>query len=365
MLGLQTARKTDSIESMIANFAFLLDKQGFIPNGNRTYYLSRSQPPFFALMVQLLADSKGEQILVKYLPQLEKEYNFWMAGKPKAKGTAQKRVVLLADGSLLNRYWDDRNAPRAESYAEDMHTAKQVPENKNIYHDLRAGAESGWDFSSRWFRDVNSLATIHTTEIIPVDLNALLYNLERTIAQAYQIQKNAPSTQKYLEKAEARKKALLQYCWNEKNGFFQDYDFVLQKHTPVLSLAGVYPLCFQIATSVQSKQVAAVLKAQFLKAGGLISTPNHTKQQWDAPNGWAPLQWMAIWGLRNYQQTDLADEIRLRWVSLNEKVFKKTGKLLEKYNVEDLSLIAGGGEYPLQDGFGWTNGVLLKLLSNK
>ncbi|MEJ2196528.1 MAG: trehalase family glycosidase, partial [Ignavibacteriaceae bacterium] len=103
--------------------------------------------------------------------------------------------------------------------------------------------------------------------------------------------------------------------------------------------------------------VAKNIKKLFLKNGGLISTSNHTGQQWDAPNGWAPLQWMAIIGLRNYGFNDLADDIKSRWLLLNENVFNRTGKMFEKYNVEDISLHAGGGEYDLQDGFGWTNGI--------
>ena len=94
----------------------------------------------------------------------------------------------------------------------------------------------------------------------------------------------------------------------------------------------------------------------------MVTTIHHTGQQWDAPNGWAPLQWVTIQGLRNYGFGKLADEIKNRWVNLNVKVYQLTGKMLEKYNVEDLDLLSGGGEYPVQDGFGWTNGVLLRLL---
>ena len=110
--------------------------------------------------------------------------------------------------------------------------------------------------------------------------------------------------------------------------------------------------------------VADNIKKLFLKDGGLISTLYHTNQQWDAPNGWAPLQWMAIRGLRNYGFDNLADEIKFRWLKLNEDVFNRTGKMFEKYNVEDISLHAGGGEYDLQDGFGWTNGIASALIQN-
>ena len=132
-----------------------------------------------------------------------------------------------------------------------------------------------------------------------------------------------------------------------------------------MSLATVYPLYFRMVTKREADKVADAIEKNFLRAGGVVTTPNNTGQQWDAPNGWAPLQWMTIQGLRNYGHDRLANDIKKRWVDLNVKVYRSTGKMLEKYNVEDLSLSTGGGEYPVQDGFGWTNGVLLKLLKEK
>ena len=115
----------------------------------------------------------------------------------------------------------------------------------------------------------------------------------------------------------------------------------------------------------QAEKAAKVIQDKFLMPGGVVSTLIDNGQQWDYPNGWAPLQWMTIEGLRHYQEDKLANTIKERWINLNTKVYKNTGKLVEKYNVVDLSLEAGGGEYPVQDGFGWTNGVLLKLLSEE
>ena len=106
----------------------------------------------------------------------------------------------------------------------------------------------------------------------------------------------------------------------------------------------------------------AFIEKYLLKDGGLLSTPNLTGQQWDAPNGWAPQQWMAIEALEKYNQKQLAKDIATRWIKLNTEVYLRTGKLMEKYNVIDTHLEAGGGEYAGQDGFGWTNGVLLALI---
>jgi len=276
---------------------------------------------------------------------------------------ASLRVVRLPDGSILNRYYDNFPEPRPEAYKEDVKLAQETGRNKEeVYRHLRAAAESGWDFTSRWFADGKTLKTIHTTDIIPVDLNALLYHLELTLAEVAILNHNNFQETYFRQQAEKRKKALLKYCWSKKEKYFLDYDFKAGKVTTVPSLAAAYPLFFKMATPKQAKAVAKRLKADFLKPGGLTSTPVRTGEQWDAPNAWAPLQWMSIQGLRNYRQTKLANQIKHNWVEINTKVYKSTGKLVEKYNVEDTHLEAGGGEYPLQDGFGWTNGVLLKLL---
>ncbi len=368
MLGLQESGRVDMIGNMIDNFAFMIDSIGFIPNGNRTYFLTRSQPPFFAAMVNLLAEEKGEEVLVNYLPQLEKEYEFWMYGEttlgPQRK--TNRKVVYLSENALLNRYYDLGTTPRDEMYADDVETAeKDDRSDELIYQHLRSACESGWDFSSRWLEDTEELSSIQTMDIIPVDLNALLYHLEMTMAHAYELSGNQEMQQTLQELARRRREAVIAYCWDEETGFFRDYNFVKKEFTPVLSLAGLYPLFFQMLDGEQEKAVktSQVIQEQFLRPGGLPSTLIHNGQQWDAPNGWAPLQWIAIKGLRNYGENELADTIKQRWIDLNLKVYKNTGKMVEKYNVEDLTLEAGGGEYPVQDGFGWTNGVLLKLLS--
>jgi len=131
----------------------------------------------------------------------------------------------------------------------------------------------------------------------------------------------------------------------------------------VRTLAGVFPLAFGLASTAQAVRVGTTLKTNFLKPGGLVTSLTQTQQQWDAPNGWAPLQYLAIEGLTRYEQRPLADTIARRWMGLNRRVFAQTGQLLEKYDVVRLNRPAGGGEYPLQDGFGWTNGVLLRLLN--
>ena len=372
MLGLIEDGEIETVENMVDNFAFLIDEYGFIPNGNRTYYLGRSQPPFFALMVEVLANAKNDKILINYLPQLEREYNFWMNGQKDLDEKASRRIVRMKDGETMNRYWDDNTTPRPESYREDIETAEKAlsknPEltKEEVYRNLRAGAESGWDFSSRWLEGADGefdLSTIHTTSIVPVDLNSLLYNLELTIARAAEIEGDSEKSENFKQKAEKRKTAILKYLWNEEEGFFMDYNFRAEQQTMRLSLAGVYPLFFEIADENQATAVSAKIEEVFLKPGGVVTTPYNTGQQWDAPNGWAPLQWITIKGLQNYNKTELGEEIQSRWLQLNKEVYNRTYKMLEKYNVEDLTKESGGGEYPTQDGFGWTNGVYQKLSS--
>jgi alpha,alpha-trehalase len=367
MLGLQVSKRVDIIQNMIDNFAYLIDQVGFIPNGNRTYYLGRSQPPFFPLMLSVLEEEKGTECIQQYLPQLENEYSFWMDGAEllSEDNIAQRRVVLMPDGSILNRYWDDRDTPRPEAYIEDKHLAEASGrEVTAVYRHIRAAAESGWDFSSRWFRDEKNMATIQTTDIIPVDLNCLLAFMETYLAHLY-MGSDEQQSAIMLKRAEQRKKAIQQYCWNEHKGFYFDHHFIDKVQTQCYSLAGLFPLFIHIADKEQSVKVAKVVEEKFLQPGGLITTLNTTGQQWDAPNGWAPLQWIAYKGLKQmpYGHRKLAEKIRNNWMQNNEKVFAETGKMMEKYNVADIQTKAGGGEYPNQDGFGWTNGVYLKFLA--
>lgn len=368
MLGLKESGETAMIENMVKNFAFLIETYGHIPNGNRSYYIGRSQPPFFAAMVQLLASIKGDDIYKTYLPALEKEYKYWMDGSSKLKpGQAYRRVVMLKEGTILNRYWDDSNVPRQESYREDIETAAKSRRNKiEMYKHLRACAESGIDFSNRWFADGKNITTIQVTNMIPVDLNALLYNLELAISKARLMQGDDSLSKEFSQKANERQAAVDKYCWNKNLNYYTDYNFKTRQIWNNVTPAGMYPFCFfenkPDYLSLLAKRAAESIRAKLLKEGGITVTEKNTGQQWDAPNGWAPLHWMTIWGLDRCGQKELAADIAGRWIKLNNDVFLRAGKLMEKYNVVDTHLEAGGGEYPGQDGFGWTNGVLLALI---
>ncbi|MDB5161708.1 MAG: hypothetical protein JWM52_216 [Candidatus Saccharibacteria bacterium] len=366
MLGLAADEKWGDVEAMLKNFAYMIRKYGYIPTANRTYFLSRSQPPFFVMMVRLLAEHKGKRVIREYLPLLLAEYRFWMKGRLKLEETehfAYRRVVQMPNGVLLNRYYDNKITPRPESLREDTEaaTSSQTRTPDRLFLHLRAAAESGWDFSSRWFKNPHDIRTIHTADIIPVDLNSMLYALEETIADGYNTLLHPIMVRRYRKKAAIRKEAINSYLWSDNRGFYTDYNFHVRKRTSVMSLAAVFPLYVGIASEHQAKLVAEKLKEDFLKPGGLVTTLEETGQQWDSPNGWAPLQWIAVEGLRRYGYTDLAEDVSDRWMELVEKVFKDSHRIIEKYNVTGGDGIGGGGEYVLQDGFGWTNGVYAAL----
>ena len=361
-LGLVESGEIETVRHMVENFAHLIETLGFIPNGNRSYFATRSQPPFFALMVELLANHTDESVLAEFLPHMMREHLlFWMDGAAKLEvGDANRRVVMTDKGPL-NRYWDDVATPRQESFREDESLAKRSDRGSEaLYRDLRAGAESGWDFSSRWFNG-EDLSTISTSEIIPVDLNSLLVMVERVISKAAAIKGLTELSSHYEQLANQRADAIEHYFFNDSLGSYVDLDLDGFKQRDHQTLAMCFPLFASIASQQRAASVVNKLNEEFLKPGGWVTTNIESGEQWDAPNGWAPLQWICFQGLQQYQFDELAEEGAKRWLTTLDLVFSDTGKMLEKYNVVTPGEIAGGGEYAVQDGFGWTNGTYLAL----
>ncbi|KAF1013414.1 MAG: Periplasmic trehalase [Stenotrophomonas maltophilia] len=307
LLGLAASGRWQQVRDMVDNFAWQLDQYGHIPNGNRSYYLSRSQPPFFSLMVELLAGHEGDAAYRRYLPQLKTEHAFWMHGADgMAPGAAHERVVRLADGSTL--------------------------------------------------------ASIQTTAIVPVDLNSLLYHLETTLAVASRADGQREAARAFQRQAQARREAINHALWDARQGWYGDRDLAHGELRPALTAAALYPLWLQVTRPAQARATATAVQAQLLCQGGLLTTTARTGQQWDAPNGWAPLQWLAVDGLQRYGQQALARQVGVRFLRTVQAVYDRQGKLVEKYVVDGSAGGGGGGEYPLQDGFGWSNGVTLALL---
>lgn len=363
MLGLAESGYAEILYCMTDNFAYLVDTYGHVPNGTRTYYLSRSQPPVFALMTQL-CEARGGPPAARYLPQLEREHAFWMAGEQDlAPGTAHRRVVALPDGCVLNRYWDERCTPREESWREDVDTAARSGRpHGEVWRHLRAAAESGWDFSTRWMADrAAGLASICTTDILPVDLNCLLHELESTIARLAALRGESVKSGAFHRRAAARAEAISRCFWDGGKGMYADWNWRLQRRCGGLTAAALVPLFTGVADAQQARATERTVRERLLVAGGLGTTEHRSGEQWDRPNGWAPLQWMAAEGLQRYGFDATAGEIRRRWMDTVETVFRRERKLVEKYalrmGAHDTPCGGGGGEYPLQDGFGWTNGV--------
>ena len=366
MLGLAASGRRDLLRHMADNFAYLIDTFGHVPNGNRSYYLSRSQPPVFALMTELF-EREGVCEALAYLPRLRREHAFWMDGGDDLRpGEVHSHCVRMEDGALLNRYWDDRDTPREESYLEDVTTARACDRPAHeVYRELRAGAASGWDFSSRWCGGDGMLTSIRTTSIVPVDLNSFLHKLEEQIAELSAAAGDEVAAGEFAHRASARRHAIDRWLWSDPHGTYLDYDWREAQPRPLLTAAMATPLYVGIASREQAAQVATTLRTQLLEPGGLATTRNLGGEQWDQPNGWAPLQWLAILGLAEYGESALAGEIRRRWLATVRDLYRREGKLVEKYVVTDSPDRAhggGGGEYPLQDGFGWTNGVTRMLL---
>ncbi|WP_354685002.1 alpha,alpha-trehalase TreF [Cupriavidus necator] len=370
MVGLAGSGRGELLVEMAQNFAYLIDTYGLVPNGTRNYYLSRSQPPVFALMVDLLEQEQAARA-IDFLPQLRREYAFWMDGAEGLRpGHAHRRAIRLPDGALLNRYWDDRPCPREEAFLEDMETAERSGRpHHTVFRDLRAAAESGWDFSSRWLETPAAaqradLATIRTTALLPVDLNALLWHLETRLAGLCQ-QVGDAEARAYRAAAQRREAAIMQHMWDDAAGIFVDYDWCRGELRSCLTAATVMPLYLGLAQPAQAQAVAQAISARLLDTGGLATTEATSGQQWDHPNGWAPLQWLAVRGLARYGHDSLAREIAQRWLATVATLYTHQCKLVEKYRIEPCDAHAkggGGGEYPLQDGFGWTNGVASALM---
>lgn len=356
MLGLVRDGEMALAQGIVDAMTDLIEEHGHVPNGARTYFVGRSQPPLYHMMVALLGE-QPRAATARQLAAMKREHLWWMDGADTlTPGALINRVAMLADGSVLNRYWDARATPRDESWREDVETARSANRPAaHVFRDLRAGAESGWDFSSRWLGGM-SLSSIRTTAIAPVDLNAFLYALESAIAAAGDADSGA-----FAERAERRRAAMLRHLWNKADGCFADFDLARDAISPRPSAAALAPLLTGLATQQQADATERFTRQHLLAPGGLRTTLVESGQQWDSPNGWAPLQWIAVKGLQRYGHADLAALIADRWVATVESNYARTGLLYEKYDVEK-GTIGGGGEYEPQVGFGWTNGVTADLI---
>ncbi len=361
MLGLAVDGKYELIKSMIDNFAHSIKQFGFIPNGNREYFLSRSQPPFFYLMIRLYEDCTGLEIAQDYLESLLQEYNFWVVEDQLKEKPFTGHFVETIHHTQLARYWDRLPEPRPESYQEDVLMYEET-KDPSLYRNLRSACESGWDFSSRWCKNPFDLQTIRTIAILPVDLNSLLYGMELLIAECFSRLGDQTANGDFLGLSESRAEDLIEQCYDPDDGFFFDYDFQSNQLVKRYYASAIFPLFVNMVEQDIANRVAEKFMHELVVDGGVLTSQIQSGQQWDAPNGWAPLNWVAYKAMKNYGFDEYAEIIRSRWITTIESYYEKHGKLVEKYNVLTNDT-ATGGEYPNQDGFGWTNGVYLAMKS--
>lgn len=376
--GLLVSKMYKTAKTIVINLISLVEEYGFVLNGARAYYTNRSQPPLLSAMIYEIYGRTGDVELVKRsLPALLKEYEFW-------NSDIHKVTILDAHGCThtLNRYYAMWNKPRPESALMDKASASNfstVSEKQHFYRELASAAESGWDFSTRWMRHPPDITTLSTTSVLPVDLNSFLLGMELNIAFFAKVTGENSTAKHFLGISDARKKAMNFAFWNEN--LKQWFDCWLRNTTSenvhvsetlrqnqVVFASNFVPLWmepFYSDSSLVGSVVESLKTSGLLRAAGVATSLNDSGQQWDFPNGWAPLQHMVVEGLVKSgleEAKSLAEEIAIKWITTNYVAYKKTGVMHEKLDVEHCGEFGGGGEYIPQTGFGWSNGVVLAFL---
>ncbi|XP_066158473.1 trehalase-like isoform X1 [Euwallacea fornicatus] len=369
--GLLLSEMHNTVRGILENFLYIVDHYGHIPNGGRVYYLARSHPPLMVPMIKSYYEYSGDKDFIKkHLPIMEKEFDFWM--------TYHTKVVNMDGKNYTLAYYGDRSqGPRPESYSEDVESAtifKEQSKKESFYSELKAAAESGWDFSSRWFvtnsTNKGNLTNIKARSIVPVDLNAMIYWNAVLLAEFNAISGYDDKMRYYSQIAQDWIVATTAVLWHEEIGTWLDYDIQNQVKRDYFYPTNIAPLwtgCYN--KTEKEKIVRSVLKYLQNKnikyPGGVPSSVEHTGEQWDYPNAWPPLQHIMIVGLNNTGDESavrLAFELAESWVRSNYKAFKETDAMYEKYDSTVFGGGGGGGEYEVQLGFGWSNGVIMDLL---
>lgn len=367
--GLLASGMFATVRGMIENMGHLIDQYGFVPNGNRVYYLNRSQPPLLTWCVHAYyLATQDVEFVRSAMSWLEKEMKFF---------TTNKKFSRPDWKSYLFRYHVVAQGPRPESYREDMESAEHIQdllEKCRLWGDIAAAAESGRDFSARWFENnpespmSGKMGSTRTSSILPVDLNSIICGNLKIFAEFYALLGDQDAAKHSMEQFELMRETIHKVFWNEEHGCWFDWDIITQKHIDQYYDTNFFPL-FTGCTheGFDGKSVVNYLAKAGVLAfpGGVPSSLITSGQQWDFPNAWAPTTWVIINGLRASGQTELARTIAEKWIKKNYVMWKNNGgRMYEKYNVASgcYKSAGGGGEYEVQEGFGWTNGVILDLL---
>eukprot|EP00053_Salpingoeca_punica_P011358 m.101306 g.101306 ORF g.101306 m.101306 type:complete len:625 (-) comp15655_c0_seq1:81-1955(-) len=372
-----------TVKGMLQNYASLIDRFGFVPNGGRVYYERRSQPPVLTLMLADYYEFTNDSSLVKdMLPLLVKEYSFWMTNR-------SVNVTVGNNVYTVNIYNVDVASPRPESFKEDFAAAQGMnhTEQEKLWAEIASGAETGWDFSSRWMDDKANLSTrsLHTSIVVPVDLNSILYKVETQLADLFHRMDMAANSTLFGLRAVARLEAISKIFWDPQRQLWFDFNLTSQARQQDVYAAVFVPAWAGVTDSWSDADRTSLFNSmQTLEAGpAATSSKNNVKwldmfsgvptssirsgQQWDYPNMWPPLLSFAVAGLQRLR-LDGAD---MAAFALAQKYISSAyvgwtsnpaQYMFEKYSVESNGQSGGGGEYTPQNGFGWSNGVALDLL---
>ncbi|CAL8089382.1 unnamed protein product [Orchesella dallaii] len=373
--GLIHCQMLQSVKGMLQDFLLLLDTYGYVPNGNRIYY-SRTQPPFLIQMFKDYVDATGDlTFLENSLPSLEKEFDFWMSNRSVSVSSTEPNGTV--QNYTLFRYINEVTGPRPESYSREYvlaETLESTQQRDDFYMNMKSGAESGWDFSSRWFplndSANSSLLATKTSQVIPVDLNSIIYKNAKILVDFNNLLNNTAAAQKYEETAEEIKSAINSLLWDEAAGVWFDYD--LQEHVRRKQFypSNIFPLWAGIGcndSSIVQRVLDYIQDSQVLNwEGGIPTSLVNSSQQWDFPNAWPPLQHLFVESLDNsgYEPAKVvAFDIAQKWVSNNYLTYKRyNNTMFEKYRADLPGEPGGGGLYDVVVGFGWTNGVIIDFL---
>jgi len=367
--GLILSEMQETVKGMIENFQYLIKLYGSVPNGNRLYYTRRSQPP---MLTQIVWDyikwtndlTTEREFIAGIIWDLHEEFQYWES--------KMVEVKINNETYKLARYWVEADGPRPESYAEDFTNAQKMEESEREewYQHIKSGAESGWDFSSRWMETIpaseeQEMLEIKTGNIIPVDLNSFLCKNARILSILFNKVENEENASKYDNISRNLKDSIRAVLFDEADQMWYDYNHVTGKHTKrwyPSNLTPLYTGCDHLEIDL-NKTVAYVEKMTTGHPGGVPTSLNHTHQQWDKPNSWPPLVDIVVTAMDNTGTTEgkrLAKELSENFVRNVYSTWRDTGKIYEKYNCSGGG--GGGGEYETQTGFGWTNGVTMSLL---
>jgi alpha,alpha-trehalase len=377
-VGLLQDGEIDLARDMVDNFIYEIEHYGTILNANRTYFLTRSQPPFLTRMILGSYEKKPDRAWLKStLPAIEAYYRFWTTGAHAVEETGLSRYWDFGEGpapEVVSDERDERGRTHYDRVREYYKTQPVTDYDLGQYYDRerdeltplfykgdRSMRESGFDPSNRF--GPFSVDIIH---YVPVCLNSLLYQMEQDAAEILSILGDQQASSTWRNRASSRKDRINALLWDETAGLYFDYNFQTKRRRAYEFATTFYPLWTGIASKEQVARVRANL-AKFEAPGGILTSTQVTGSQWDAPFGWAPLQMIAVDGLRRYGYEDDANRIATKFISLVTKEFEEHGTIVEKYDMRRReSDVAAGIQFGYsanQIGFGWTNAAFLELLA--